>query len=629
MCGIAGIVTSQDTAPLLPAAVRMTAALAHRGPDSQGVELLPNCILGNRRLAILDLSERGRQPLSIDNGALWITYNGECYNAPALRSLLESRGHSFRSTTDTEVVLRLYREFGEACLSHLRGMFAFAIWDSSVRKLFLARDPLGIKPLYFSRTSCSLLFASEIKSFLASDLILRRLSLPSASAFLQLGHIPPPWTAIEGVEPFLAGEFAVWQHGNLRRERYWTPPPCNAGASTPSPDRAQATVQLGEDLAEAARLHLLSDVPIALFLSGGVDSAIIGALIRQAGASSITALTIGFEEQSFDESDSSARTAALLGLPHRILRLPASAIEGSLSHAISAMDQPTVDGLNTYWISRAVSEAGFKVALSGQGGDELFGGYSSLAWFRRFATAANCLRFLPRSAGSLLGLQSLPFRHRKLSFLVGADDPFLASQLAVRMLFPQSDLPLYLPSAASKNGSVPPAIEHLRCCARESQHCDFLARVASMDIAAHLQPRLLRDGDVMSMAHSLELRPVFLDHHVVERALALPASWRLDRKRLLLEAARPFLPHGLESGLRARPKRTFTFPFSHWLGHQWRASLDEAFDHDRLRAAGVLSPKPVRSLWQRYLRHPDSVGWSRIWSLFILQRWCELMQVHL
>jgi asparagine synthase (glutamine-hydrolysing) len=604
----------------------MVAAMAHRGPDDHGATVLPNCILGNTRLAIVDLSQRGHQPMQNEDGSAWITYNGECYNAPDLRASLESRGHHFRSSTDTEVVLRLYEEDGEDFVQRLRGMFALAIWDAPARRLLLARDRLGIKPLYYSICSAGLLFASELKALVSSGLIPARLNHHAARAFLQLGHIPPPWGAIDGMSPLWPGEMATWQDGRWSTRRYWDV--ASVRVCEPLPKRSQTVCDLRDLLVESCRIQQMSDVPMALFLSGGTDSAAMGVLMRQTGAENLTALTIGFAEGEFDETESSRRTASLLALPHRVLRAAPEDFAGMLDGALLAMDQPTVDGFNSYAICRVAAEAGYKVALSGQGGDELFGGYASLNWFRRFYASASLLRVVPRTAANtMLDRPSLPYRYRKLAFLTGADDPFVASQLAVRTLFTGSDLDGLLVG----KDPVPPideAREHIMALASATRGRGLLERIALMDVSAHLVPRLLRDADAMSMTHSLELRPVFLDHPLVEYVLGLPAEWRLDRKRLLLDAMDGLAPAELITELRARPKHTFTFPFARWLGGAWRSMLDVAFDSSRLRSCGVLQPQAAGEIWKRYKRAPGSVGWSRIWCLFILQRWCELMGVR-
>jgi len=626
MCGIAGIVSEKPERVSHEVGEKMAAAISHRGPDSTGVVSLGPCLLANTRLAIVDLSERGKQPMSNKDRTTWITYNGECYNAAELRKRLAARGHRFYSTTDTEVVLHMYDEFGEQCVKDLRGMYAFAIWDSRAQKLLLARDRLGIKPLYYALFPQGLLFASEIKALLASGLVARALDVHGIRAYLQLGHVPPPWTALRAIRPLEPGEIGVWQHGQFNWKAYWSVSAQIKNEHVAKP--AQAAQNVGQTLLEASRLQLMSDVPIALFLSGGVDSAAIGALMRRAGASDLTALTVGFEERQFDESGASRRTAERLGIPHRVLRLPATEMAASLDHAIWATDQPTVDGMNTYWVCRAAAEAGCKVALSGQGGDELFGGYESLAWFKRFAQMARWMKPLPRGAfRALLDRPAISFRARKLSYLFGADDPFVAAELAVKVLFLASDFHSLLNPAFSPDSHESEAEEHLAYWAKQVNGAGLLDKIAYMDIETHLLPRLLRDGDSMSMAHSLEVRPVFLDHKVVEQVLALPASIRLQKKRLLLAATQELFPDGLYEDLASRPKRTFTFPFAHWLAHDLRATVEETFQAQRLRRVGLLNPAAVGLFWQHFLRSPASVGWSRVWSLFVLQRWCETMNV--
>jgi asparagine synthase (glutamine-hydrolysing) len=627
MCGIAGVVDNQQRAESSAATERMIAALLHRGPDSHGVQNLGPCVLGNTRLAIVDLSERGHMPMCNEDSTVWITYNGECYNAAELRPSLIALGHRFRSTTDTEVVVHLYEEYGDRCVEKLRGMFAFAIWDVRRRKLLLARDRLGIKPLYYNYSPGSqrLLFASEIKGLLASQEVARKIEPSAIRAFLQLGHVPPPWTAIQGVKPLEPGHLGIWQDGNFQTNPYWRLPSSNGHR----PDRPEQTAaNLREILLRSSREQLMSDVPVALFLSGGTDSAVLGALMKSAGTTSLTALTIGFEEDSFDESQQSQQTAQALGIPQRTIRLPASRMGESLDHALWAMDQPTVDGLNAYWISKAAAEAGFKVALSGQGGDELFGGYASHEWFERFSRVANWLRPVSHIAGSrLLDRKSFPFRWRKLSYLFGADDPFVAAQLAVRVQFLESDVCNILNPALAPPSSVSEAADCIRGWAEQTSCTDLRERIAFVDFPAHLEARLLRDGDAMSMAHSLEVRPVMLDHTVVEHVLSLPPSIRLQKKRLLLDATRECMPDSLYSDLLARPKRTFTFPFSRWISGDLRPTIEAALDPDRLSAVGVLNPDAVARLWKRYLENPAAVGWSRVWTIFVLARWCEIMQV--
>jgi asparagine synthase (glutamine-hydrolysing) len=627
MCGIAGLVTASSAEPFRPAAERMAEALHHRGPDSQGIASLGECLLVNARLAIVDLSERGRQPMSNAAGNVWITYNGETYNADELREQLIARGHQFRSTTDTEVVLHLYEEYGECCVEAIRGMFAFAIWDARTSKLVLARDRMGIKPLYVARSGEQLIFGSELKTLLASGLVERRLDPNSLQIYLQLGHVPPPRTMVQGVQPLEPGHVATWQNGVWTTRSFWNLKPCESSGPSPHPDALAS--ELSEVLLGAMKKHLVADVPILLFLSGGTDSACLGGLARSAGAQNLQAMTVGFGEEEFDETDLTRRTARALDLPLQVVTLAPSQVTSELDQAIWALDQPSVDGLNSYWISKLAAGAGYKVAISGQGGDEFFGGYTSIAWFERFAAIARWTRHLPAGSSSILFDRSgFPFRWRKLAYLFGGSDAFLASQLAVKVLFPDRDVSQLLVGTLGESSRPLEAARHLSAWAHQVEGYDMLERLSFMDVHTHLEPRLLRDMDAMSMAHSIEVRPVLVDHKLVDFLMSVPASVRLRQKRLLLQAATRFLPSPLLADLGSRGKRTFTFPFVRWLGREMRPTLEEVFSRKRLTAVGIFSFDAVQAVWNQYRRSPAAVGWSRIWSLFVLERWCELMGVR-
>ena len=626
MCGIAGIVGDSSAETLVPAAQNMATAMRHRGPDSCGVISSGECLLANTRLAILDLSERGRQPMSNAARTVWITYNGETYNASELRQDLIAKGYSFRSTTDTVVVLHLYEEYGDACVERMRGMFAFAVWDARAHKLLLARDRLGIKPLYFARRNGRLIFGSELKCLLASGLVERRMNSEALRVYLQLGHVPPPWTMIDGVAPVPPGYFAIWQDGEWEMRPYWTLEGCHHLSGTSA--TADHGEQLGDILFEAMQRHLISDVPIALFLSGGVDSACLAALARGAEAKNLTAMTIGFSESEFDEAALSRRTARALGLPFESVVLSPERVAAGIDACIWAMDEPSVDGVNSYWISQIAAEHGFKVALSGQGGDELFGGYTSWKWFERLENIGAWIRRLPSGWSRLFDREQWPYRWRKLSYLFGDCDAFLASQMAVKVLFLESDVERLLTPPLAEHGGCCNAREYLKNCASRLGQRHPQEMLSLMDIYTHLQPRLLRDLDAMSMAHSLEVRPVFLDDRIVEFVLSMPGPVRGRPKELLLQAMRRFMPGGLVADLKLRTKRTFTFPFVKWLSRDLKLAIEEAFSPQRLRDGGILQPAAAGRIWKRFQRSPETVGWSRIWNLFVLARWCEVMNVR-
>ena len=625
MCGIAGIVGDTAMETLLPAAHSMAAAMWHRGPDSCGVISSGECLLVNTRLAILDLSERGRQPMSNPTRTVWITYNGETYNAPELRQDLIANGFSFQSATDTEVILHLYEQYGDRCVEKMRGMFAFAIWDARERKLLLARDRLGIKPLYFARQNEQLIFASELQCLLASGLVERKLNRRALSLYLQLGHVPPPWTMIDGVVPLPPGHVATLQDDVWNLRAYWS---SDAYRDPGGEMAAGVTEELGDLLLDAMRAHLISDVPIVLFLSGGTDSACLGALARSAGAENVTAMSIGFSEPEFDETESSRQTARSLGLPFESVVLRPARVAAGVDACIEAMDEPTVDGLNTFWISKIASEAGFKVALSGQGGDELFGGYTSWKWFERFASIAAWTGRFPTGLSRLFDREQRPYRWRKLAYLFGDRDAFLVSQMVVKVLFLESDLARLLTAAVAETTPPAGAREYLRSCASHARGRDQREMLAFMDICTHLQPRLLRDLDAMSMAHSLEVRPPFLDDRIVEFLLKMHGPMLARPKELLLQSVRRFMPADLIADLKSRAKRTFTFPFATWLAHELKPLLADAFSSERLREGGILEPAAVGRVWKQFQRAPAAVGWTRIWSLFVLARWCEARNIR-
>jgi asparagine synthase (glutamine-hydrolysing) len=623
MCGIAGIVGDRSTHTLLPVAQGMAAAMRHRGPDSCGVISSGECLLANTRLAILDLSERGRQPMSNAARTVWISYNGEIYNTSELRNDLIAKGYSFQSTTDTEVVLHLYEEYGDACVQRMRGMFAFAIWDTQRHKLLLARDRLGIKPIYFARQNGRLIFASELKCLLASGLVERRISPQALRIYLQLGHIPPPWTIIDGVLPLPPGHLATWQDGTWNMQQYWTLERCPHSKEALS--KLDRTEELGDILFEAMQRHLISDVPVALFLSGGVDSACLAALARSTGAEHLTPMTIGFSERGFDETALTRQTARALGLSLKSVVLSSERVAAGIDACLWAMDQPSVDGVNSYWISKIAAEHGFKVAISGQGGDELFGGYSSWKWFERFEKIAAWTCPFPSKWSQLFDREPWSYRWRKVSYLFGGSDALLASQMAVKILFLESDVDRLLTPPLAKCRPCRDARDYLENCASRIGHRDSREILSLMDISTHLQPRLLRDLDAMSMVHSLEVRPVFLDDRIFEFVLSIPGPVRGRPKELLLQSMKRFMPGELLSNLKSRTKRTFTFPFARWLARDLKPEVAEAFSPPRLKDGGILEPEAVGRIWRRFQRSPETVGWSRIWNLFVLARWCEVM----
>src|SRR5690349_540957 len=437
MCGIAGFVDNTGSLGM-EALANASQAIAHRGPDDSGLQILSagklRIGLANRRLAILDLSPAGHQPMHDSQTGNWIVYNGEVYNFAEIRRRLEGEGVKFTSHCDTEVILKAYGQWGTACPQHFRGMFAFAIWDASQQQLFLARDRLGIKPLYYAISDGGMLFASEVRAILASGHISRRLNEVALAQYLSFGSISEPETIIEGVSALAPGHCLLWKSGGVEDFAYWElRPPDRLDAA----DAAQVEQKVAELLNEAVSLRCVSDVPIGVFLSGGIDSSAIVAALHRLGTPNVGTFSLVFEEQDFTESDFSRQVAEKFRTDHSEIVVSQSDVIEAIPHALRAMDQPSVDGINTFMVSREARRAGFKVALSGLGGDEVFAGYET---FRTVPRMERWRRTVPRRFATALSgglkLWDSSDKVRKLHTLFGGNGASAMSSYAVaRMLF--------------------------------------------------------------------------------------------------------------------------------------------------------------------------------------------------
>ena len=560
MCGINGILRLRpDASPVDPAvAVRTRDAMATRGPDGEGLWVSPDgeIALGHRRLAIIDLSEAGAQPMEYDRGRYRLVFNGEIYNYKELREGLERDGVRFASKSDSEVILALYAREGTAMLGKLRGMFALAIWDTQARRLMLARDPYGIKPLYIVNQDGWLQFASQVKALEAGGRVARELDPAAIAGFLLWGSVPEPRTIRKAVRAVPAGHVLVVEDGRVGPSRAFRD--LRVLETVPVVDIAKA-------LEESVRAHLVADVPVAVFLSAGIDSSVIAALAKRAAGDQLTTLTMRFAELAGTPSDEGPEAAAIaraLGTRHVERTLTHDDLRGLWPKVLAAMDQPSVDGFNTYVVSRVAHDAGFKVVLSGLGGDELFGGYDSFrdvpawahrartlsslpglssAWIalaRRFGGSRPKLQGLLRYGGSIPGAYFI----RRGIFLPEELPGILGEDLAVAGLR-ESD-PVY--AAQEAIGSAPEAR-------------DPWVAVHLMESALYMRNQLLRDSDWASMAHSLELRVPFVDIHLRDQIAALsfePA--RRAGKGSIARVGAPELPAAVAS----RAKTGFTIPIA-------------------------------------------------------------------
>ena len=594
------------------AVVRMNEAQRHRGPDDQGIASCGPVVLGNTRLAIIDTSPAGHQPMNDPETGNWITYNGETYNFKDLRR--EIGDTSWSSNTDTEVVLRAYGEWGAGAFSRMRGMFALAIWDHAKQQLVLARDPLGIKPLYYFATEDQFAFASELRALLASGLTPRRLSAAGLDSYLATGSVESPLTIVDGIKQLLPGHYLqVNVNGKIEATDFEFAVPRDANAPT---SRAEAVARLRAELEESVRLHLVSDVPLGVFLSGGMDSSALVALMSRLSDRRPKTFSVVFEENSFTEAPFSRAVAEQFNTDHSEIRLSENRLIELLPDAIAAIDQPTMDGINTFVVSSAVKNAGITVALSGLGGDELFAGYPS---FRRAIKLSSPLSKRVLQAASGFGKVAINGSVQRQKFWQLANSECRPADVyrVSRQLF------------SSQSVTRITGHDEARCHTNGNHHStDVVNAISKLELNGYMTNTLLRDTDAMSMAHSLEVRVPFVDTKLVDYVLSLPGEWKLRGsksvpKPLLAEALADLLPREFLS----RPKMGFTLPFEKWLQRNLRTEVSSVLrDEQRLKPAG-LDPQAVEKIWDDFLAKPRAVGWSRPWSLYVLAQWCEINRV--
>jgi asparagine synthase (glutamine-hydrolysing) len=640
MCGIAGII-GRVAKPNRDALRRMNHAMAHRGPDGEGYwEASPDdrgwgVMLAQRRLSILDLSPAGAQPMVDSVTGHVVVLNGEIYNYVEMRDQLAAKGHSFLSTGDTAVMLRALSIHGRHAIRWLRGMFAFAFWDTKERKLVMARDPLGIKPLYLARNTdprgeWSLVFASELRAILASELLGRpRLNPRATASVVWNGFVVSPETAIVGIESVWPGQFRVFDAFGREElsEFYWTLSPVHDG----SPVNKSS---LARDLEESVQLHLASDVPLGVFLSGGVDSATVANLAKKAARAPVHTFTMAFEEQEYNEGVIARRIADAIGTRHQEIVLTEQRFIAQLEPALDSLDQPTFDGLNSYYMSQAVREAGFKVALAGTGGDELFGGYASfrdlpkvLQWSKRAKwMPQRVIVELAKLVASMLqpsrGAIPPQTRWAKLPEMVRRGGNLLSLyQLAYALFLP--DFQRQLTEGLLADNIVDGLPEEMRTRLWvEMRSRSALAAISVLEQRLFLGERLLRDTDATSMAASIEVRLPLVDKVLFEHVGHLDDSERyypLGKKSVLRRSGL----RGLDPGLFGHPKKGFVLPYDRWLRRSVGKVMDQTMRDPAMVKPTGLNPDAVQRLWQAFTEGAPGLYWSRVWALYVLIRWCH------
>jgi len=632
MCGITGKLHFDPAHPVDETLVRrMNSVLAHRGPDDEGVWTDGPIGLGQRRLAIIDLSPTGHQPMSNEDGTLWITCNGEIYNHLDLRASLEQRGHRYRGTSDTETILHLYEEHGPGCVRYLRGMFAFALWDGRRRRLLLARDRFGKKPLAYAETPNGLAFASEIKALLQDPSLTRDVDEVALHHYLTYGYVPTPQAAFRQIRKLPPASTLLWEDGHgqetgpsrgcISIERYWTlsyTPKLELGEE-------EAAEQLLALLRQATRLRLMSEVPLGAFLSGGIDSSTVVALMAEAMGEPVKTFSIGFEDQTFDELHYARQIAERYATDHHEFIVTPDALR-VLPELVWAYGEPYADSsaLPTYYVARETGRY-VTVALNGDGGDEAFAGYERYLATRLATHYERAPRWLREGVIAPLA-RRLPestrrkdvLRRLKRFVLAMGDSPERRYARWIILLDNPDKERLYTPQFRTRMAEVD-SLALLEQAYAAADSPDFVERTQFVDVQTYLPDDLLVKVDVAAMLHALEGRSPFLDHELAEFAARLPADYKLrgqTSKYILKRALRDYLP---ESILH-REKQGFAMPVGRWFRHELRPVAYDVLLDPRTLQRGMLDGDAVRALLDEHVAGLVNHGY-RIWELLFLELW--------
>ena len=624
MCGIAGIVAVDQLDHDAPArALRMRDIITHRGPDEAGLHCDAQAALAHRRLSIVDLSS-GQQPLSNEDGSIWVVFNGEIYNHADVRKELEGHGHVYRTKSDTETIVHAYEQWGEECVHRFRGMFAFAIWDAPKRRLLLVRDRLGIKPVYWTRTSDALVFGSEIKAILASGLIQPEANQAVLPEVLSTRFISGEDTMFRGIHKLLPGHVLVFERGTIATRKYWDVP----ARGTTSPERVGASpvARFKELLEESVKLRLMADVPLGMFLSGGIDSSAIAALMARLIDRPLQTFSVAFKDRAYNELDYAREVATAIGAVSHEIVIDDRDFFGALPKLVWHEDEPIAhpSSIPLYFVS-ALAREHVTVVLTGEGSDELLAGYGKyprVAWNWRAGTMYE--RMMPGAVRSSIARGVIPMlpprlaRYARRSFLAMDRTPesmFFDNFAAIRLADQRQLLSPSLRAAATNAGAYGSSLDYFNAPGGDST---LLDRLLYADIKTYLVELLMKQ-DQMSMAASIESRVPFLDHKLVEYAATLPDQWKLNgwtTKRILRESMKGLLPDSILN----RPKMGFPVPFAGWTRGAWNDVVRDVLLDRRSRERGLIDPQAVDRLLTDHAAGRTEGG-DRIWSLLNLELW--------
>ncbi|THU41507.1 asparagine synthase (glutamine-hydrolyzing) [Niastella caeni] len=614
MCGIAGIVSFAQQIDLPSTIRRMTDAMSHRGPDADGFFTNDTIALGHRRLSIIDLSTAANQPIADYTGRYQIIFNGEIYNYREVKKLLPD--YPFNTNSDTEVLLAAYSKWGADCLPYLKGMFAFVIWDAVEKVMFIARDRMGVKPVYYFVNDNVFLFASEIRGVLGSGMVPTKVNKSAIREFLSYQSVGFPESAIQGIFQLEAGSSIRICDNKYSIKKYWdiTAMPT---VDFDFNDKLRVQQQVRQLLRNAVERRLVSDVPLGAFLSGGIDSSTVVGLMAEVGTGRPNTFTAGFEEKEFDESGYANIISRKFNTNHNQVLLKPAVFLDELTNALNAMDTPSGDGVNTYVVSKAIKQSGLTVALSGVGGDELFAGYPffkqylQLKKYAPFWGAAKPLRW---GAGLVLGNSNKSQRIKQL---------LNAPASSIRYFYPEFRRiisPGLLSSLTQWDNDQHTLLEkQLVQLPALLEKYPLLSQVSIAEYTGYTQHTLLKDTDQFSMAVSLEAREPFFDHDLIEFVLAIPDNLKFPTypKQLLVESLQGLLPDEIVH----RKKQGFLFPWSVWMKKELRTFCEERLQ--RIAQRDFINGKNLLGYWQRFLNNDASVRWMEIWLFVILEYWME------
>lgn len=621
MCGIAGILNFDHRTVEHPVLRRMTDIISHRGPDDAGFHIDGQVGLGHRRLSIIDLSNNGHQPMSNEDGSVWITFNGEIYNYKSLNQQLQAKGHLFKSNCDTETIVHSYEEFGRDCVQSLRGMFSFALWDKKNKRFFAAVDRLRIKPFYYSIVGDTFLFASEIKSLLATNLVKRDLNHEAIHHYLSLQSIPVPMTIYEDIFTLPGGYYLEICDGKVDVLPYWD----IQYNKQEGLDEAAYRKGVRDLVWESVEMRMMSDVPLGAFLSGGIDSSTIVAIMSQVNSDPVRTFSIGYDVGGSDYDDTyyANLVSKHYKTEHKQLTLTAADVLKRLPSFLHHLDQPSSDAINSFFVSELAARD-VTVVLCGQGGDELFAGYNSFALLDKFMQRDSKWEQLPmflrKSIASSMRVLPSNIPHvQKMDRFLNDYGSFLNKYARIRMeLYEEEKRGFYCDAFRNRlNGANTMAIyqDYLD---RLGPEVAPLNKVSYLDLKTHLGDILMRDVDVMSMAFSLETRVPLIDHVLVEYASNIPTDLKLHdgiTKYILIESVRNLLPAAVVS----RKKLGFNFPFAIWLRNELYPLVDFVLSREIVEERGIFDYAEIEKLKKVFLT--QDITYRRVWGLVLLELW--------